>query len=100
MKESELLKLIMDYLSAKRIFHVRINTGAFKKGDHFIRFGAKGMPDIVGIAPGGRFLGIECKVKPNKPSEEQREFLQTIKANGGIGILAYSLEDVEAGLWP
>lgn len=40
------------------------------------------------------FGAIECKVKPNKPSIEQLQFLEDMRNKGGVGIVAYSLDDV------
>ena len=47
--EHDLQKLILDYLALHRIFHYRQNTGAMKKGKHYIRFGVKGLPDIIAV---------------------------------------------------
>ncbi len=74
----------------------------------------KGMPDLSAIIPRcfriwevntpattvwnqitiGHAVDIEVKIKPNKPTIEQLEWLKETNAAGGIGILAYSLDDV------
>ena len=56
-----------------------------------------GIPDILGIYK-GRFVGIECKAPGGKPSEHQKRFLEIIREQGGIAILAYSVSDVIEGL--
>lgn len=62
-----------------------------------------GVPDILGIyrLPGetaGRFLGIEIKAPRGKLSSAQEQFLNIIREQGGIAILAYSVDDVIRGL--
>lgn len=79
------------------------STGTFspKKGVFLKRkskFAITGISDIIGIMPNGIWLAIECKIKPNKPTEEQINFLTMIKDRGGIGLVAYTLEDAERGL--
>lgn len=52
--------------------------------------------DILGILPDGRFLAIEVKKdSKGKPSKGQVEFLETIKSNGGVAFVAYSIECVK-----
>lgn len=92
--EHDLQNGILDYLHLKKIYCWRNNSGAFKKDNYFIRFGKKGSADILGILPDGRFLAIECKAKGKYPTPEQEEFLQAIKQNNGVAILARSLDDV------
>lgn len=57
----------------------------------------KGVPDIIGCTPGGTFYGIEVKFGTNKASKLQEYNLAEIVKRGGIGILAYSLDDVKQG---
>lgn len=99
LSEHQLQRLILDYLATQPGKYWRINTGA-SVAEHngkkrFFRFGSKGMADIIGIAPSGQFVAIEVKVKPNKPTAEQQQFLETVWYNGGLAVVAYSLEDVQ-----
>lgn len=73
-------------------------TGAVKIGDRFLKFGMKGSPDIIGIANGGRFVGIEVKTGHAKQSPEQKLFQAMVFKRSGIYILARCLSDVEIGL--
>jgi len=94
MKESELQSTILEYLALKRIFHYRQNSGAFKTEiGHFVRFGAKGAPDIVCVV-NGQYVGIECKAPKGRQSDHQKEFQRQLEAAGGRYILAYSVDDV------
>jgi len=49
-------------------------------------YGASGVPDIV-CCYKGRFIGIECKAKGNKPTTLQRMNLDKIAAQGGIALV-------------
>lgn len=49
-------------------------------------FGSSGVPDIVGCYR-GRFFGIECKAKGNKPTELQKLNLNKIEGAGGIALV-------------
>ena len=93
MKESELQKLILDYLIYQKCFVMRMNTGATKIGDRFIRFGKAGMSDIY-MLHGGRSYWIECKATKGKLSSAQIEFQKDIIKNGGVAITAYKIEDI------
>lgn len=99
MKEQILVKQIVDYLNFRGFFVQRINSGAvrFRDGagrNNFIRLAHAGTSDITGIAPDGRFVAIEAKIKPNKPTALQEAYLEEIRKRGGIARVAYCLEDV------
>jgi len=97
LKEYQLQKQILDYLKAHRIFHWRVNTGVakyqYKSVERMVRFGTPGISDIIGIHQ-GRMFAIEVKVGNNKTTQLQELFLKNIIDNGGIALVAYSLEDV------
>ena len=54
----------------------------------------KGVADILGVLSDGRFLAVEVKVGKDRCSEEQQYFLQRVQRQGGIAIVARSIEDV------
>ena len=54
-----------------------------------------GTSDILGILPNGRFVAIEVKAPKQKPTEAQAAFLEKIKENGGLALVAYDIECVE-----
>lgn len=58
----------------------------------------KGIMDIVGCTPKGRFFGIEVKYGANKPSELQSYHVEQVKIRGGIAFVAWDLETVIANL--
>ncbi len=99
MKESDVQKQILDYLKLKRVLCFKHrNVGIFKKATNQyipLAFGERGISDILGCLPDGRFLAIEVKNgKDGKPTEDQLEFLKQVMKRGGIGFIARSLDDV------
>jgi len=86
--ETRLKKAIKQYLKAIGVFHFHVLQG----------LGAyKGVSDILGFYK-KRFLAIEVKSPNGRLSEHQKRFLAQVENNGGITIVAYSVEDVINGL--
>jgi hypothetical protein len=68
-------------------------------------FGEKGIPDIIGVIPGGRSIMIEVKTPKGVVSPEQSLFLEKYQTAGALVFVARSPEDVvnalsEAGYGP
>lgn len=82
--EAAITESIRDLLRRFQIFHWK-NWGGM--------LGTKGVPDILGIYQ-GRFLGIEVKSETGILRPEQKQFLENIQKNGGIGFVARNLDDV------
>ena len=72
----------------------RMNSGAAKVGNRFIRFGFKGCPDVLGQLRDGRMLGVEVKSQTGKLRPEQAVFLERIRGAGGVSFVARDLRDV------
>ena len=99
--ESDVQTACLEYLRLRRIFHWRQNSGAFKtqSGGWFKCCSIKGVADILGILPDGRFLAVECKrEKGGVVSPEQKEFLLNINANGGVGMVVRSVDELASQL--
>jgi hypothetical protein len=96
-REQELMRGIIDYLTYRGAVVVRVNSGGVpvegKDGRYFIRLAGKGTSDILACYQ-SHFLAIECKVGDNTASAAQTQFLADVRRAGGIGIVAYSIEDV------
>ena len=88
--ENLVTKQIIEYLTLKGYFVWRNNSGMRNK----IRFGIKGSPDILGITPEGRFIGIEVKSPTGSQSDEQKAFEGQINDRHGIYILCVTLEEM------
>lgn len=69
----------------------RQNAGTY--GEHFVRLGPKGMPDIVGLLKGGRFFAIEIKAPGKRPEPHQDAMIGILNANGALAGWATSVED-------
>ena len=82
MKEQQLQSQIIKYIIARGGYTVKVVTAT-----------KAGVPDIIACL-NGKFYGIEVKIGNNKPSALQIANLKAIDKAGGIGILAYSLDDV------
>lgn len=52
-----------------------------------------GSADIIGIAPGGRFLAVEVKTATGRVSREQQLFIDAVNAAGGVAGIARSVQD-------
>lgn len=85
---------ILEYLTAKKIFHWRNNSGAIKKDKHFIQFGKVGSADIFALSK-STFYAIEVKSPTGTQSPAQKKFQSDVEVSGGIYILARRLEDVQ-----
>lgn len=96
MKETQIVKAILDYLKWTKILAWRSNNiGTYSKArEQYIFHGLKGVSDILGVLDGGKFLAIEVKTDKGKLSEYQKEFLDKVNKLGGKGFVARSIEDV------
>lgn len=72
----------------------RMNSGAFKAGNRFIRFGFAGCPDVIGMLRDGRFLGVEVKAPNGKLRPEQQLFIELVNNHGGVAFVAKDCRDV------
>lgn len=92
MKESDIQRLIMLALSEAGCVVWRNNTGVLKNAAGIpIKFGlCVGSSDLIGIAPGGRFLAVEIKTPKGKATPEQIRFIDAVRARGGIAGIARS----------
>lgn len=101
MKEREIVISIIEYLNRQDIFAWVVKTqGTFDPIKKQFRRPAKhyltGQPDISAILPGGRYMGLEVKVKKGRVAPHQTAFLKRIEAAGGLSAVVRSVEDVIA----
>jgi hypothetical protein len=93
LRERDIQKQIIDWLTFKRIFFYRNNTGAMKKGKDFVRFGVRGAPDIVCII-NGHYLGVEVKGEGKCMSDDQLAFAVAVQEAGGLYVCVHSLDEL------
>ena len=109
--EGYVLDAVMQYLAAKKIFAMRMNSGAMKIDNRFLRFGSPGMADILAFVKAGDAAAdcwdrwmvvpywIEVKAPKGKQSEAQKAFQKVVEEEDHRYILARGIEDLErAGL--
>lgn len=95
MKESDILRLSLDWLAAKHIMAFRMNTGAIKLEKRFFRFGVPGMSDVLAFRDGQVFW-LEMKAPAGKQSALQWSFQLQVQNEGHRYHIIRSLEDLEA----
>lgn len=108
-EETKLMRLIMIALSNANCMSWRNETSGAYVGKvihkdarivtlqnaQLMRFGlCVGSADIIGIhKPTGRFLAIEVKTKTGKPTKEQINFIEQVRAANGISGIARSVQE-------
>lgn len=98
--EKDVLRQCLDWLALMRVTAWRNNSGGARLAGHggrgqFVRFGAPGSSDIIGVLPGsGRILCIECKRVGGKTTEAQEAFLQRVRDAGGLALVITSVEQL------
>ncbi len=106
MSEKQVERSILQYLTIKGIYCWKENNvGVFDPVKKIYRrpnspYIIKGISDILGVLPDGRFLAIECKAKGKKwnVSKEQQSFIDAVNQNGGLAFVADKIEDVVSEL--
>lgn len=88
----ECLKWLLDH----GYFVWRNSVGCCKVGRRWLRFGLKGSSDILGVTPKGKLIACEVKTLTGRLRPEQKAFLDRVKVNSGLAIVARSVDDLEA----
>ncbi len=87
-EETKLQKSIQEYLKSLGAYCFKVHGSVCMRA---------GIPDIIACHC-GHFIGIEVKDGDNKPSALQEAHIRQIRKAGGIGFVAYSVEDVKEEL--
>jgi hypothetical protein len=97
MKESAVLKQVMDYLQARRVFAFRLGTGAFFFEHRAFRAHSlgPGAADILALPQGKPPVWIEVKATGGRQRAEQCIFEAVVLTEGHKYVLAYSIDDLE-----
>ena len=95
MPEAQVLHDVMSALMRYQpeIMYWRNNTGAYKKGNHFIKYGQPGSPDIMGCYKGQAF-GIECKYNKGKQRDTQVLWQRRWEECGGLYFIVYDKSQI------
>jgi hypothetical protein len=98
--EGYVLASVMEYLAVKKIFALRMNSGAIQdKRGIPVRMHKPGTADVLALKNWG-YEGfqphwIECKAPNGKQSDLQKQFQEQVEAEGHVYILAYGIDDLE-----
>ena len=99
--EKDIQRAVIQYL-AFRGFHVWRNqtqgTWDAKKGIYRNNQTLKGVPDLLGILPKGRFFGIEIKRPGRHLDLHQLRFHQLANISGAFCVCVHSVAEMEAAL--
>ena len=99
-KEENLQKTVAYYLDSLGVLWFHPPNEIRAKPQYLAKrklLGVKsGVPDVVILEPKGEWCGlfIELKVGYNKPSENQKVFLERLKMNGYKTLVSWSLDEV------
>jgi hypothetical protein len=95
MREHDLQNLARIELSKLGYVVFRINVGNFytKDGRYIKSTVPKGFSDLIAIKD-GEISFFEIKVRPNKPTLEQLNFIEQMQKIGCIAGVVYSMEDI------
>ncbi len=85
-KEKVIQSHILAYLGSVGISADIITLGAYS---------GKGVADIIGCLPDGRYLAIEVKCAGKKPTELQAIWLKEKTKTNAITMVAHSVEEVK-----
>jgi len=106
-RESAVLRECLRWLHeyGALVCRTSVYDGQVASGYH-LKTGIRGWPDITGLLPGGRFIGVECKAKRGRPldtargrqSDAQKLSEREILKRNGIYILARCAGDVAKGI--
>lgn len=92
--ETKLQRTLLEYLLLRGIFAWRNNSGFVRIGKRMIELAPAGSPDLIGILPGGRFLGVEVKMPGEAPSPVQVKFQAQMRAMGAAVFTVHSLSEL------
>ena len=91
-KESSLSAQIAEYLTTRRIYNERLNSGRVEtKSGYWITLCERGTPDRLAVLH-GQAVFIETKTLGKKPTPEQLEKHDELRAAGAIVIVADSYQ--------
>ena len=93
MREQEIQKQCLDYLSLNGFFAWKNHVQGMRVGGRTVKNPAAGSPDILAIK-GGKFYCIEVKTPKGKLAEHQLTWLKKAQNHGAISMVVRSLDDL------
>lgn len=74
-------------------FDVNVGGGQLITGSYFRTGLTRGFSDLLLFTSNGKTAFIETKIKPRKPTQEQINFINTMKKRGFIAGVVYDIND-------
>lgn len=99
-RESGVQSVCRDWLALWGALAIRVNSGAMKVEDRYVRFNSEeGCGDTLVCLPGGRFLSLEFKKPgrdrtPAKRKAEQAAHRERVRKRGGLALVVGSLDEL------
>ena len=93
MKETQLVKQILDFCRMRGLLFYRTQSGMIPTPTGgLIKMATAGTCDITGCQ-NGKFVAVECKVGKNTQTPSQVEFQRKVEKAGGEYWLVYSIDE-------
>ena len=96
--ENAIKRSILEYLKYRGIPATKHRSGTIFMHGRVIELGEAGWPDIIGVLPGGAFIGIEVKTKTGKVEESQQKKIMELQNKGALIYVVHSLKELEEAL--
>lgn len=97
--ERAVQKAVLLWLRAHGAIVAVTDAGAaYRAGAFFGDALPAGWPDLTGVLPDGRFIGVECKAPGGRQSPAQKRIEREIRKRHGLYVLARSETDVQREL--
>lgn len=91
--ETKLQREILDYLLLRGVFAWRNNAGFLRVGKRLIEMAPAGSPDIIGVLPGGKFIGVEVKCPGEEARPNQVQFHERLRSYGAAVAVVHSVTE-------
>jgi hypothetical protein len=105
--EGAVLRACLELLQIRGVLAWRSNNAprliSAKGSGQFARFAPSmtpGLPDVLGVLPGGRLLAVECKAERGRLSDSQSAFLAALERAGAVALVARSASELDEAIAP
>ena len=96
--ENAIKRAILEYLKYRGIPATKHQSGTIFMHGRVVELGDAGWPDIIGVLPGGAFIGIEVKTATGKVEDSQKKKFQELQGKGALVYVVRNLEELREAL--
>ena len=87
-RHTELVRAAIDVIATRGGFAWKHQNGTFAiAGGRVMQTGKRGLPDVIGVLPGGRLVAVEAKVGRDPVSDEQTHVMRVLEARGALVVV-------------